>query len=124
MSGPSGQVETQDELEKYDKLRLEQETLDLKAVMELGAGRRLMYRAIFAIAGAETLSYTGSNDATNFREGRRDVGLTLMREAQEKVPELYLTMLGEAISEAARVTERMKFAKEKAHVRDDDSHDT
>jgi hypothetical protein len=115
MSGPAGNLESQEEMKKIEKLRDVQKVSDLSAVLGTGPGRRVMYRVVFEVAGAESLSYTGVNEGTNFREGRRDVGLTLMREMQELVPELYLLMLSEAVTEAAELTRKMKRIKEAAH---------
>lgn len=123
MSGPSGDSAAQAELRKYDALREAQYRSDLGAVLATPQGRRVLYRIIFTVAGAESLSFTGSNEGTNFREGRRDVGLTLIREAQDLHPEAYLAMLSEAVLEAADVTRRMKRIQEEAHVGSDGPSD-
>jgi hypothetical protein len=120
MEGPAGNTASQEELKKYERLRDAQFSSDLGAVLETPQGRRVLYRVIFSVAGVESLSYTGVNEATNFREGRRDVGLTLIREAQEMHPELYLLMLSEAVREASEVTMRMKRVQEEAHGRSDE----
>jgi hypothetical protein len=124
MSGPAAQTEAQTEAKKYEVLQESQFTSDLGEVMATGQGRRVMYRMVFSIAGAESLSYSGNNDQTNFREGRRDVGLTLMREMQDRHPELYLQMLSEAVIAAADVTRRTKRISEEAHGRDDGPDDS
>lgn len=117
MEGPAGNTKSQEELKKYEKLKDSQYEADLGAVLSTPQGRRVLYRLIFSVAGAESLSYTGVNESTNFREGRRDVGLTLMRETQELHPELYLQMLSEAVIEAAEVSQRIKRVQEEAHGR-------
>ena len=119
MSGPVDSSRANEELKKYDKLKDEQARSDLKWVLEDPRGRRAMYRTIFTIAGAESLSYTGASDSTNFREGRRDVGLTLIRELQECATELYLLMLSEAITEASEVALRIKRITEESNARAD-----
>lgn len=108
MSGPASSELANAEMKKYEDLRAEQVKADFKWVMEDPRGRRAVYEMIFNVAGSESLSYTGVSESTMFREGRRDVGLTLMRQLQEAVPELYLQMLSEAVLEAAEVTRRMK----------------
>jgi hypothetical protein len=109
----------QEEMQKYEKLQEEQYRSDLKTVMETPQGRRVLYRVVFQLAAVESLSYTGSSEQTFFREGRRDVGISLMRELQDELPEQYLTMLSEAVLEAAKQTQRIKRIKEDANARAD-----
>lgn len=106
-------------MQKYEKLQEEQYRSDLKTVMETPQGRRVLYRVVFQLAAVESLSYTGSSEQTFFREGRRDVGISLMRELQDELPEQYLTMLSEAVLEAAKQTQRIKRIKEDANARAD-----
>ncbi len=103
------------ELLKYEQLKTLQWDSDLKFVMDDPRGRRVLYKFIFQLAAVESLSYnaTGNNE-TNFREGRRDVGLLMMKELQDRLPEQYLAMLGEAIRAAADLQLKLKILKEKS----------
>lgn len=91
---------------RREKLRDVQLLSDLKAVMDTPQGRRTMYWVIFGLAAAESASFNSSGSLTYFNEGRRDVGLTLMNHLQNSLPELYLQMLGEAITKAKETPRR------------------
>lgn len=90
-----------------DELRRVQELADLDAVLGTAPGRRFLYRLIFTIAGTESLSYTG-NAETYFREGRRDVGLTVRAEAQDNFPEAYIRMVAEQMATRQEEVRRRK----------------
>ena len=83
---------------------------DLRAVLSTPEGRRIYWRAIDKVAAVLSLSFGFKNNATDtaFGEGKRDVGLTLIREAQEAVPALYLRMVSESIAAAAQAAEERK----------------
>jgi hypothetical protein len=63
------------------------------AVMSTPEGRDFVHR-LMAKSGLFELSYTGNAD-TNFREGRRSIGLHLHNELDEVCPSLYATMTAE-----------------------------
>ncbi len=72
----------------------EQQLADTKAILDLPAGRRFLWRYLEA-TGIFRLSYTGDN-ATFFNEGRREIGLKLLEDISEANPEAYLQMMQEA----------------------------
>ena len=103
-TGPLGDEAAVAEKRRQEKLEALQWVEDLRAVLGTPAGRRLYHRLAFSTAGAMNLSFRYRNNATDtaFNEGRRDVGLSLVSEAQEHVPELYLLMVQEHIEDAGR----------------------
>lgn len=66
---------------------------DIKWLMSVKQGRRLMHRLI-GEAGVYRTTFTG-NSETFFREGKRAFGLFLMSEVKTHSPEEYLLMLAE-----------------------------
>jgi len=88
-----------------DELRAEEAALerldrandneDLKAVMGLKAGRRLLWRLLEREAGVLRSSYALEPLAMAFSEGQRSLGLALMADVQAQAPEDYLLMLAE-----------------------------
>jgi hypothetical protein len=117
--GPLGKVEAQRGAKEAEKLRREVELSDLQDVMALPAGRRVLYRIVYEIAGAESLSYTGSAE-TYFREGRRDVGLTIRSEMQDNFPELYLRMIAEKTASHQEDLRRRKEERASTEMNDDE----
>ncbi len=97
----------QDLAREREELKRTQELSDLNEVLNIPAGRRFLYRLIFEVAGTESLSYTG-NAETYFREGRRDVGLTVRSEAQDNFPELYIRMVAEQMANRQEEVRRRK----------------
>lgn len=90
---------------RLDALRKSQAKSDLKVVMALPDGRRLMYRIIYEICHVEALSYTGNSDTT-LREGERNAGLTIKNELMDEHPDAYLDMILEMLT--ARKDEILK----------------
>lgn len=77
---------------KSQEARERQEQLnDIIAVMDMAAGRRLVWR-ILAEARVFGTVYAGQSNQTFFREGKRNLGLWLMEEVLQAKPEQYLLM--------------------------------
>lgn len=105
--GALADAHLQNVAKEREELKRTQELADLETVLGLPAGRRFLYRLIFEISGTESLSYTG-NAETYFREGRRDVGLTVRGEAQDNFPELYIRMVAEKMATRQEEVRRRK----------------
>ncbi len=76
------------------KERVDRENAQTIEVMSTPGGRAFMAR-LMAKTGLWELSYTG-NAETNFREGRRSIGLHLYSEFTAVCPELYEAMMRES----------------------------
>jgi hypothetical protein len=86
-----------DRKETTEFLRQEQKIDDLKAVMGAPEGRRFVWR-LLREAGIYNSSFVGgSPDITAFKEGARNLGLTLLAEIMTEASESFLTMQKEAI---------------------------
>ena len=78
--------------------RLEQE--DLSTVLSVPAGRRLLWNLIER-SGAFGASYSPDTHEMAYSEGRRSTGLELMLRIQQRTPNRWLEMLGEAMEALA-----------------------
>ena len=78
-----------------DRARREADLEDLRRVMGMPEGRRLVWRWL-ANAKVFGRCYTGSSE-TFYREGRREYGLQLFGEVLEACPDLY----SQAVTEMA-----------------------
>ena len=105
--GALANEDLQNVAKEREALRDAQQKADLEVILGTPPGRRFLYRLIFEIAGTESLSYTG-NAETYFREGRRDVGLTVRAEAQDNFPELYIRMVAEQMATRQEEVRRRK----------------
>ena len=100
----SGRDFTQDprkqgKLRDLQKRREEQRKADLGFVMRAPQGRRFMHGLIFD--GCELFSvYPGQDSGIYRHEGRREVGFRLAKEIQETLPEEWLLMVDEYLTEA------------------------
>lgn len=72
----------------------------LLEVLNSIAGRRFLWYILDEVCNLHGSSYAGSREDTFFCEGKRSVGVRLMKEAQELAPHLYVKMLSEAIGRA------------------------
>ncbi len=79
---------------KAEKAAAQQADDDLHAVMKTPNGRRFVWR-LMTQAGVLAASYAADPTATAFNEGRRSIGLNLMREIQRVCPDLYVASLRE-----------------------------
>lgn len=77
------------------------EAVDLRDVLALPAGRRLIWRWI-GDHGVFHTSFRSNALEMAFREGRRDIGLRMLAEVEEASPDLFLQMQQEAVAIARR----------------------
>ena len=89
-----GQEKALAENSERNKLALQTEHEDFKWLMGNKRGRRIMWR-LLERTGVYRSSFTG-NSETFFREGMRNVGLTLLSQVQQLTPDQYAVMLKEA----------------------------
>lgn len=86
--------------DKQKKLR-DKELDDLKMVLEIPAGRRLIWR-LLSVCGIFRISFVGKDSlSTALNEGRRDIGLLLLKDLMESKPEAFTQMQREFISNKA-----------------------
>lgn len=79
--------------------RQTQAELDMRSVMASPEGRRLVWRLIDETAQTLGGSFVQDSHVTAFNEGRRSVGIELMRRAQEWAPNEFMRALQEALTE-------------------------
>lgn len=72
---------------------------DLDNVMSTESGRRFIWN-LLAEAGVFKSSFTGDNNATNFKEGQRNAGLRVFSRVMDICPDKYLVMAKEAKEES------------------------
>lgn len=84
---------------RSEKRERENELEDLRAVLELPAGRRLLWRLITAEewCGVFRSSYHPSGQQFAANEGRRGVGVQLMGELMELDPQAWIAMQSEQL---------------------------
>lgn len=87
----------QAKLEKRRRFYERQVAEDLRAVLSLAQGRRMVWHLLDERCRTFGGSFTGDPQWTALNEGRRAVGIELMQAAQEHAPDLYLQMLTEAV---------------------------
>lgn len=81
--------------EARERLKREQLTADLVAVLSDPAGRRVMEHIVYELGALEVLSYAPDSRQHAFNEGQRAVGLTLNRELEQASVELWVKMRDE-----------------------------
>ncbi len=74
----------------------ELEAEDLRTLMSMDVGRRVIWRLLHKSAGIHEQSWCSDPGATAFNEGKRSVGLKLLHDICEANEMGYLTMLQEA----------------------------
>lgn len=77
-----------------EKLMIDQEAADMKAVLETPQGRRMLWRFMEA-SGVYTQSAVQSGSWTYFNEGRRCIGNMILSKILQAGPEYYLQMMNE-----------------------------
>lgn len=94
-----------DDIEQFNKesrkaylKRRAREITDLQKVLKLPEGRRLLYK-ILCECGVFKASFTQNSNTTAFNEGKRDIGLLLLKELDAAEPQAYSQMLREHFSE-------------------------
>lgn len=85
--------ELQEQRELEERKRRHREVEDFKWLMAHAQGRRFVWR-LLELAGVFRTSFTG-NSETFFREGMRNMGLVVLAEVHELVPEAFVKMLKE-----------------------------
>ena len=74
------------------KLAREQELADVREVLGLPAGTRL-YKRLLALANTLGASFANDPYSTAYNEGLRQMGIMLLRDANEAAPELIANLL-------------------------------
>ena len=74
------------------KLAREQELADVREVLGLPAGTRL-YKRLLALANTLGASFANDPYSTAFNEGLRQMGIMLLRDANEAAPELIANLV-------------------------------
>jgi hypothetical protein len=93
------EIETKNkESKKEYKLRRDRETDDLRVVLKKPEGRRFVYK-VLCECGVFKASFTLNSMQSAFNEGRRDIGLALLKLLDEAEPNAYSQMLTEHFSE-------------------------
>jgi hypothetical protein len=98
MSDPFDNTENT-KIEERRKRYRDREIGDIRKILALPEGRRFMWR-IMEFAGPTRLSFSQNDRTTAFNEGRREVGLFLLKDIMEVKPEAFIQMQREHISEA------------------------
>ncbi len=99
--------------QKADADRYEEKMRDVREVLSKPSGRRLFW-GYLSECGIFKSSFTGNN-TTFFNEGKREIGLQLLNDLTEAVPEAFLLMQREEAERNAR--EKNKLLKELRDVR-------
>ena len=79
--------------------QLEQQRADLQAVMDLPAGRRLLWRLLGQAGAFRAVFVAGSPDVTAFNAGAQNFALSLLGEIMTDTPSGFLTMQQEAMAD-------------------------
>jgi len=86
--------------EQQKKLR-ERDLNDIRKVLDIAEGRRLLWRILTDLGDNFTNSFTGTR-ATDFNLGKQSVSQTIFRDVIEAKPEAFLQMHREYKSDAER----------------------
>lgn len=86
------------ESKKEYSRRKDRELDDLKVVLKKPEGRRVIYK-LLCECGVFKASFSLNSMQTSFSEGRRDIGLSLLKDLDEAEPNAYSQMLTEHFSE-------------------------
>ena len=86
------------ESKKEYKNRKDRELDDLKAVLKKPEGRRFVYQ-VLSECGVFKSSFALNSMQSAFNEGRRDIGIMLLKLLDEAEPQAYSQMLAEHFSE-------------------------
>jgi hypothetical protein len=88
------------------KKRRERDLGDIRKILGIPEGRRFVWRVLDE-AKIFAGSFTGTSQ-TFFNEGRRDIGLFILKDVMEAKPDAFLRMFQEHNSEAKSQTEEDK----------------
>jgi hypothetical protein len=92
--GPNSDPIAQGKLRSRERLAEEQARVDMRSLMEVANGRRVMYSLIFERCGVMN-SYPGSDSGIYRHEGRRQLGIEIVQILQRDHMEMYLLMITE-----------------------------
>ena len=81
----------------FNKIR-DREKDDLQAILKIPGGRRFVLR-VLGLTGIFTASFSQNSMTTSFNEGKRDIGLWLLKEIDEVDPMAFSQMQREYYSE-------------------------
>lgn len=85
---------------------------DLRRVLDSREGRRVLW-SILDAAGVYGASYTGEAISTAYAEGRREIGITLLRKIESLAPGSFITMQREVLDEKQTLASLRAAAIEK-----------
>ena len=88
---------------------------DLRTVLASAEGRRVIWR-LMSHAGVFRGSFTG-NSETFFNEGKRDIGLLILKDSMEAKPDSFAQMQREHASEAR--IRQLEIEKEEKELKED-----
>jgi len=91
-------IEKEKKVEKKQEDLRKRELSDIRKVISFPEGRRFMWR-LWGEAGIYTDSFTG-NSQTFYNEGRRSLGLMILRDVLEAEPKAFAQIQSEFVSEA------------------------
>ncbi len=83
---------------KAERLARELRDAQLRTVLSTPAGKAFVWRLLTNVTGVFGPSFSSDPALTAFNEGKRSVGLALMKEAQRVAPGSYLEMTEERIN--------------------------
>jgi hypothetical protein len=86
------------EAQKEYTRKKDREIDDLKTVLKKPEGRRFVYK-VLSECGVFKASFSLNSMQTAFQEGRRDIGILLLKMLDEAEPQAYSQMLTEHFSE-------------------------
>ena len=99
-------------IEEIKRKEREKEIEDLKKVLSLVEGRRLLWR-LMGKAGVFHTSFTG-NSTTFFNEGKREIGLLILNEVMNASPGHFTQMQNESVNEQKIKRKQMERVNERA----------
>ncbi len=85
--------------ERADRARLEQQRGDIKKILSMPEGRRLFWKYL-SECGIYKSSMTGNNH-TFFNEGKREIGLKLLNDMMDVLPDAFIMMQKEEAERSA-----------------------
>jgi len=102
--------------EKREQLLVREEEADIKEVLALPAGRRLVFRLlhrarVFEGIYAETSSGECNTHKSMHREGARNLGIWQMKRVQQASPALLMKVINEGLTREAQVQREVSQVK-------------
>lgn len=96
-SGPTGHKDSQRRQKALQEERRRRQDADMRAVLSTPEGRRFFFRLLDGVCNLHGGTFTG-NSQTFHLEGRRSVGVELLKEAQGVAPEAWALALQEQMA--------------------------